>query len=216
MVRVVVDKQAIWTDTTRVVLVEGSINFMRFEFDFSDDWDGYVKVAQFTQGGSTYNQALADNACYLPAEIKEGLFFLSVFGVDGSSSRGSTAQLVLHAMRSGFAAYGSTPIPPTPDLYDQLVTRMRAVGAEIYDWSGLRMDIPGAIAVPEHDELGRIVRIVHTDQVSGGVVRTDVVSYSDSVITEVRTLATGARITYRYDMETLEVTASQIEGGTEL
>lgn len=50
------------------------------------------------------------------------------------------------------------------------------------------------------DSKGRLIQIVHTDNDSGDVVRTDTFTYTGDVITELRTLPTGETQKNTYDM----------------
>lgn len=103
-------------------IVADSIGFVEFMFEFSDDWNTYDKVAQFKHGGKTYNMLLSEDKCLLPAEVKSGICSVSVFGyIAGSAERGTTTELIFYVTPSGFDPDGSTPIPPTPDLYAQLL-----------------------------------------------------------------------------------------------
>lgn len=98
-----------------------SIGFVRVKFNFSSDWNDLEKVAQFTQGGTTYNQVLINDECIIPNEIQAGEFFISVFGTDSSGIRGTTTQIKMSMLKSGFTSSSQEPIPPTPDLYAQLL-----------------------------------------------------------------------------------------------
>lgn len=110
-------------------IVADSINMLEFKFNFSAEWKGLVKTAQFTQvqedEPQTYNMAI-DSAglADFPNEIIEGPFTVSVFGVDGNVRRLTTAPLAYTLEKSGYVPDGKTPIPPTPDLYQQLVMQV--------------------------------------------------------------------------------------------
>lgn len=113
-------------------LVSDSLNAIEFQFEFSCEWDGMTKTAQFTQQDtrtkqfSTYNVLLgADNTAMLPNEITDGVVLCSVFGVEGVE-RLTTNALAFPVVKSGFVADGETPIPPTPDLYQQLIAEVQA------------------------------------------------------------------------------------------
>lgn len=85
-----------------VTLAADSIEFINFDFDFSEDWADCVKVAQFTQGETTYNRVLTYDNGLLPAEIQDGEFSVSVFGtVPGESVRGTTTVVYFKIERSG-------------------------------------------------------------------------------------------------------------------
>lgn len=113
-------------------LVSDSLNVIDIKFIFSEEWGGLTKTAQFQQIDTetkelkTYNVMVdeADEAM-LPNEIKAGVVIISVFGVSGSI-RMTTAPLAVPVEKSGFVGDGETPIPPTPDLYAQLLEEINA------------------------------------------------------------------------------------------
>lgn len=102
------------------IKADSSIDFVELEFEFNEDWAGMSKVAQFDQGGKTYFVTLIDDKCKLPQEIVNGTMKMSVFGYIGAK-RGTVAQITERVLDSGFTGDGETPIPPTPDLYAQLL-----------------------------------------------------------------------------------------------
>ena len=111
-------------------LVSDSLNAIKLHFVFSDEWDGMKKTAQFTQRNAqteefvTYNVLLdEDEGAELPNEITDGTVIVSVFGVDGIR-RLTTNAVALPVIKSGFKGDGQTPIPPTPDLYQQLIAEV--------------------------------------------------------------------------------------------
>lgn len=114
--------QEIYSYSNQLPLVADlSIGFVKVKFNFSSDWSDLEKVAQFTQGGTTYNQVLINDECIIPNEIQAGEFFISVFGTDSSGTRGTTALIKMSMLKSGFTSSSQDPIPPTPDLYAQLL-----------------------------------------------------------------------------------------------
>lgn len=114
--------QEIYSYSNQLPLVADlSIGFVKVKFNFSSDWSYLEKVAQFTQGGTTYNQVLINDECIIPNEIQAGEFFISVFGTDSSGIRGTTALIKMSMLKSGFTSSSQDPIPPTPDLYAQLL-----------------------------------------------------------------------------------------------
>jgi len=65
--------------------------------------------------------------CLLPAELHPGAVKMSLFGYDAESDttvRATTVPVTLHIRPSGFVADGDTSIPPTPDLYTQLLKKL--------------------------------------------------------------------------------------------
>lgn len=121
----------------RQTIADQQICFVDMCFLFSPDWEQLDKTAQFAQGEKTYNVHLGtDNVCrcLLPAELQTGCVSVSVFGyaVDGSV-RATTVPLCIGIRRSGFRGDGETPIPPTPDLYAQLLDAIDKKIASLHD-----------------------------------------------------------------------------------
>ena len=86
-------------------------------------------MVQFTQCEETYNVVLGIDGtiCLLPAELHPGAVKMSLFGYDAESDttlRATTVPVTLHIRPSGFVEDGTTPIPPTPDLYTQLLKKL--------------------------------------------------------------------------------------------
>lgn len=121
----------------RQTIADQQICFVDMCFLFSPDWEQLDKTAQFAQGEKTYNVHLGtDNVCHclLPAELQTGCVSVSVFGyaTDGSV-RATTVPLGIGIKRSGFRGDGETPIPPTPDLYAQLIAEIDKKIADVHD-----------------------------------------------------------------------------------
>ena len=121
MINLVVDSQEIRLYGTPTVIADGSVEFVAFQFVFSPEWAGYVKVAQFIQAGVTTNIVVnPDDTCYLPPEIGEGTASLSVFGqAPNLSPRATTNKVSFQVLSSGLPE--NPDIPPSPDLYAQLI-----------------------------------------------------------------------------------------------
>lgn len=122
MVKLVVDGQNLYRYSTREILADDSVDFVELEFSFSSEWAGMEKTAQFIQGEKVYSVMLTDDKCYLPTEITEGSFFITVFGYAGER-RSTTRKLQEVLYDSGFGQ-GEVPVPPTPDLYAQLLVKI--------------------------------------------------------------------------------------------
>lgn len=112
-----------------------SINSVDIEFEFADDWKNLKNVAQFTQGEHTYNVLIENNHCVLPNELEAGAVSISVFGSkeDGSAFRETSIPVKVNIVKSGFVGDGETPIPPTPDLYAQLLEQLKKSGVTKVD-----------------------------------------------------------------------------------
>ena len=113
----------------REIIASDQIAFVLVKFVFDGAWKALHKVVQFTQCEETYNLVLGTEGttCLLPAELHPGAVKMSLFGYDAESDttlRATTVPVTLHIRPSGFVADGDTPIPPTPDLYTQLLKKL--------------------------------------------------------------------------------------------
>ena len=113
----------------REVLADHQIQYVQFRFTFDGDWRRFHKVVQFTQCDETYSIVLGfdGTSCYLPAELHVGAAKMSVFGYDTESDttvRATTVPVTLNIRPSGFVGDDEPPIPPTPDLYTQLLKKI--------------------------------------------------------------------------------------------
>ncbi|MBR3419511.1 MAG: hypothetical protein IKG82_12535 [Oscillospiraceae bacterium] len=117
----------------REVLADHQIQYVQFRFTFDGDWRRFHKVVQFTQCDETYNIVLGTDgtSLYLPAELHVGAAKMSVFGYDTESDttvRATTVPVTLNIRPSGFVGDDDPPIPPTPDLYVQLLKKIEEAG----------------------------------------------------------------------------------------
>mgnify|MGYP005874450955 CR=1 FL=1 len=113
----------------REIIASDQIAFVSVKFVFDGAWKTLHKVVQFTQCEETYNLVLGTEGttCLLPAELHPGAVKMSLFGYDAESDttvRATTVPVTLHIRPSGFVADWDTPIPPTPDLYTQLLKKL--------------------------------------------------------------------------------------------
>ena len=113
----------------REVIASDQIAFVSVKFVFDGVWKTLHKVVQFTQCEETYNLVLGidGTTCLLPAELHPSAVKMSLFGYDAESDttlRATTIPVTLHIRPSGFVADGDTPIPPTLDLYTQLLKKL--------------------------------------------------------------------------------------------
>ncbi|MGN1224875.1 MAG: hypothetical protein ACI4TG_07205, partial [Ruminococcus sp.] len=114
----------------REIIASDQIAFVTLKFTFDGDWKNFHKVVQFTQCDETYNRVLgADGlSCLLPAELHAGAVKMSVFGYDAENTEGlraTTVPITLNIRQSGFVGDDdNSPIPPTPDLYTQLLQKI--------------------------------------------------------------------------------------------
>ena len=133
MMKILVKNQKIEV-LEREVIASDQIAFVSVKFVFDGAWKTLHKVVQFTQCEETYNVVLGidGTTCLLPAELHPGAVKMSLFGYDAESDttlRATTVPVTLHIRPSGFVADGDTPIPPTPDLYTQLLKKLSEMQA---------------------------------------------------------------------------------------
>lgn len=112
----------------REILADHQIQYVQFKFTFDGDWRRFHKVVQFTQCDEVYSVVLGTEGTtsYLPAELHAGAVKMAVFGYDTESDttvRATTVPVTLNIRESGFEG-DDPPIPPTPDLYTQLLKRI--------------------------------------------------------------------------------------------
>ncbi len=126
----------------REVLADHQIRYVQFKFTFDGDWKKFHKVVQFSQCDEVYSIVLGfdGTSCYLPAELHVGAVKMSVFGYDAASDttvRATTVPVTLNIRESGFIGDDDTPIPPTPDLYTQLLQKIAEIQAGVNGKNGL-------------------------------------------------------------------------------
>lgn len=114
----------------REIIASDQIAFVTLKFTFDGDWKKFHKVVQYTQCDETYNRVLGTDglSCLLPAELHAGALKMSVFGYDAENTEGlraTTVPVTLNIRQSGFVGDDdNSPIPPTPDLYTQLLQKI--------------------------------------------------------------------------------------------
>lgn len=100
---------------------KSQVNFSRIEFDMDETWSSFLSVvAQFIQNGEPKNVQVKDGYCFVPSELRIGTFELCLRGDDGESVVASVNRLTFEVCE-GFDSSGETPLPPSPDLYAQLI-----------------------------------------------------------------------------------------------
>lgn len=126
----------------REVIADHQIAFVNLKFTFDGDWKKFHKVVQFSQCDETYSIVLGFDGtiCHLPAELHVGAVKMSVFGYDAESDttvRATTVPITLNIRESGFVGDDDTPIPPTPDLYTQLLQKIAEIQSGVNGKDGL-------------------------------------------------------------------------------
>ena len=148
----------------REVIASDQIAFVSVKFMFDGAWKTLHKVVQFTQCEETYNLVLGidGTTCLLPAELHPGAVKMSLFGYDAESDttlRATTVPVTLHIRPSGFVADGDTPIPPTLDLYTQLLKKLDEKAAGLQNGK----DGFSPKVKTEQMEFGVVITIVDAD-----------------------------------------------------
>ena len=148
----------------REVIASDQIAFVSVKFVFDGTWKTLHKVVQFTQCEETYNLVLGidGTTCLLPSELHPGAVKMSLFGYDAESDttlRATTVPVTLHIRPSGFVADGDTPIPPTLDLYTQLLKKLDEKAAGLQNGK----DGFSPKVKTEQMEFGVVITIVDAD-----------------------------------------------------
>lgn len=133
MIKFLVKGQNIETLEHEVIAAD-QIAFVKIHFVFDNSWKLLHKVVQFTQDEITYNRVLEteNTSCFLPAELTTGTVKMSLFGYDAEATetvRATTIVKTLHIRPSGFEGENSN-VPPTPDLYQQLLQKISEKGKD--------------------------------------------------------------------------------------
>ena len=133
MIKCLVKGQNIETLEHEVIAAD-QIAFVKIHFVFDNNWKALHKVVQFTQDEITYSRVLGteNTSCFLPAELTPGTVKMSLFGYDAEATetvRATTIVKTLHIRPSGFEGENSN-VPPTPDLYQQLLQKISEKGKD--------------------------------------------------------------------------------------
>lgn len=120
----------------RETIASDQIAFVTLHFLFGGAWKELHKVVQFTQCCETFHLVLGTDgtSCLLPSELHAGPVKMSVFGYAPNNTealRATTVPVTLQIKPSGFLSDGSTPVPPTPDLYAQLLQKLDEKAASL-------------------------------------------------------------------------------------
>lgn len=102
---------------------EGTREYLRAEFSFSEEWDGLTKTAFFRgANGNTYSQLLENDACTVPAEA------LAAPGRVGVSVSGTRGETIITTDIKSFSVpatlSGGTPSDPEPTVWQQILDKV--------------------------------------------------------------------------------------------
>ena len=104
-----------------------SKNYLKVNFSFSGDWDGYAKTAVFKSAdkAKSIGVVLESDECTVPYEIiYESGFSLSVYGIKGNS-RITTTESYIWVQKSGFTENTTEPASPSQTEYEQIISIMQ-------------------------------------------------------------------------------------------
>ncbi len=126
MIKFLVKGQSIETLEHEIIAAD-QISFVRIHFAFDNSWKPLHKVVQFFQDEDSFFRVLGTDStsCLLPAELHPGSVKMSLFGYDTAAAetvRATTVIKTLNVRPSGFDGEGANTVPPTPDLYQQLIS----------------------------------------------------------------------------------------------
>lgn len=137
---------------------EGTREYLRAEFDFSEEWDGMTKTAFFRGAdGENHLKLLKDDTCTVPAEA------LAAPGRVGVSVSGTLGDTVITTDIKSFTILatlsGGTPSDPEPTLWQEVLDKFEKVSEVEEKVTELKSEIATKITVPENPEVGKVFKI---------------------------------------------------------
>ena len=170
MIKFLVKGQNIETLEHEIIAAD-QIAFVKIHFVFDNNWKPLHKVAQFTQDEITYNRVLGteNTSCFLPAELTAGTVKMSLFGYDAEATetvRATTVVKTLHIRQSGFEGENSN-VPPTPDLYQQLLQKIQSASKGTDGKSAFEIAIEHGFVGTETEWLESLKGVDGKDGVNG-------------------------------------------------
>lgn len=87
------------------ILVSGSIGEYLIEFEFSDDWEGYIKTAVFEiHNGETYTCSINEDKCVIPQDALKTIGYLKIgcFGINIDKTKTTTFTPFISVYKGAF------------------------------------------------------------------------------------------------------------------
>ncbi len=170
MIKFLVKGQNIETLEHEIIAAD-QVSFVKVHFAFDNSWKPLHKVVQFTQDENTYNRVLGteETSCFLPSELLAGTVKMSLFGYDAASSetvRATTVVKTLHIRPSGFDGESSN-VPPTPDLYQQLLQKIQSASKGLDGKSAFEIAVEHGFVGTETEWLESLKGVDGKDGVNG-------------------------------------------------
>lgn len=119
------------TATEQPKIASGDQNSVMLKVEFDSKWSAYTKSAVFftDETKDIYEIAMASGECIIPHEVlaEAGSIYIGIRGVDAEDNRVKTSTLVKYKIEQGAPAGDGTSVPPTADVYQQLLDMVVAV-----------------------------------------------------------------------------------------
>ena len=125
VIKITVDEQNLHITDSPKIAAQG-VNENYVEFTFSEDWTGFSKVALFyrEKDEDTVYQSLIDgtNKALVPHEVtdQDGKICIGVAGLKDDVIH--TSEILKYKIVKGRYATGESSEPPTPGIYEQILT----------------------------------------------------------------------------------------------
>ena len=107
-------------------IASGDVNSVITHIDFSEEWEGYGSSAVFFVDGKSeiYEIPLVEGDCVVPHEVlaDAGTLFIGARGVNADKEQTKTSTLVKYKIKDGAPTGNGATVPPTADVYQQLLT----------------------------------------------------------------------------------------------
>lgn len=137
---------------------EGTREYLRAEFSFSEEWDEMTKTAFFRGAdGENHPKLLEDDTCTVPAEA------LTAPGRVGVSVSGTLGETVITTDIKSFSLpatiSGGTPSDPEPTLWQEVLDKFEKVSEVEEKVTELKSEIATKITAPENPEVGKAFKI---------------------------------------------------------
>lgn len=111
----------------KITLTSGMVKAVQVAFNFSDEWEGFIKTAIFSNGSTTTDVPLdKEDKCYIPHEVLAVPGEEVTVGVYGCKGEGDdyvaipTEKQSLGEVIEGVDPLGEEPKEPTPTVWDEL------------------------------------------------------------------------------------------------
>lgn len=139
-------------------IVSGTQLFVRFKFNFDEDWNNLTVFAQFQQGNMAYNEYLDENcSVFLPTEIKSGKCILVLYGVKDKVIA-TTNFLILNILENKVISdANSTEI--SESLYNQLVSQVNDLKENVTDLNDKLLQLTAATNIETWGDISNVVKL---------------------------------------------------------